>query len=99
MTDGPRIADFVDLSPYVLGAELGEGSDAVEVPALVEVRWHREPAPSPLDGPGYLVIHRGELAELGPGDAVAIGRMPHGIAGGVAEWTVGTLAGDDQAPA
>jgi hypothetical protein len=45
-----------------------------------------------LDGPGYLVLSRGELA---PGAPVAIGRMPHGIGGGVAEWTVGRIAEAD----
>jgi hypothetical protein len=98
MTDEPVRRDFVDLSPYLAdgaGVMLPAEAEAPAVPwdgpPLVLFRSRPAP-PSPLDGPGYLVIHRGELAELGPGDAVAIGRMPRGIAGGVDDWTVGTIA-------
>lgn len=94
MTDEPGRQDFVDLSPYVGQLAIGDDDQA---PALDVTRlmFRRATPPRPLDGPGYLVIHRGELGELGPGSPVAIGTMPRGIAGGVDEWTVGTIAAAD----
>lgn len=59
-------------------------------PAFVRFR-PAEPTPSVLDGPGYLVVSRGEPV---PGAPVMVGRMPAGIGGGVAEWTEGRIAPD-----
>lgn len=93
MTDDPG---FVDLSPYLVDAELAAPAAAAGVTELGQPTFVRfrptPPPPSVLDGPGYLVIHRGELA---PGAPVAIGTMPRGIAGGVDSWTVGTIAEAD----
>jgi hypothetical protein len=88
MTDEPGTRDFVDLSPYV--GQLTVGDDAA-APALDVSRltFRRAGPPPALDGPGYLVVHRGELV---PGAPVLVGRMPDGIAGGVAEWSESRIA-------
>lgn len=94
MTDEPRRRDFVDLSPYLAHdatPAAARGATELGQPAFVRFR-PSSPAPSVLDGPGYLVLSRGELA---PGAEVAIGRMPAGIGGGVAEWTAGRIAEAD----
>lgn len=85
MTDEPV---WLDASPSI--GPLGTAGrvhealvDAMVGPAL------RFPAPPRPDGPGYLVLSRGDLV---PGAPVAIGAMPRGIGGGVAEWTLGRVA-------
>lgn len=90
MLAGPPTGERVtlDFSPYLAGdtAPAEPGERAV-------IRFKRTPPPpSLLTGPGYLVIHRGDL---GPGAEVAIGTMPRGIGGGVDDWTVGTIAEAD----
>jgi hypothetical protein len=91
-------ADTLGLSPYLGGldavrAAAVDGLGAVAGPALRYLSPFDFPHPRlALDGPGYLVIHRGELA---PGAPVAIGTMPRGLAGGVDEWTAGTIAEAD----
>lgn len=88
MTGEPGRRDFVDLSPYVGELRVGDDPDA---PALdvSRLRFRRAaPPPSPLDGPGYLVVHDGSLQ---PGAPVLVGSMPHGIAGGVTEWRASTI--------
>jgi ribosomal protein L37E len=86
MSDGT-----VDLTPY-----LGDGPvtcGGVELGRLTSLRFTPSPPrPRPLDGPGYLVISRGEPM---PGQPVLVGSMPDGIAGGVAEWTAGRIAEAD----
>lgn len=62
---------------------------------FVAFRPRREPAPGALDGPGYVVLH----ADLVPGSAVVVGRMPDGIAGGVAEWVEARVGEVDGMPA
>lgn len=94
MTDEPRRRDFVDLSPYLAQSDVpmaAGGVSEIGQPTFVRFR-PSPPAPSVLDGPGYLVLSRGELA---PGAEVAIGRMPNGIGGGVAEWTAGRIGEAD----
>lgn len=89
MTDEPRRLDF---SPAI--GQLGQsGQPAGEV---VPFRYARPTPPPALDGPGYLVVYRGELA---PGSPVAIGTMPAGLAGGVDEWRPGRIAEADGMPA
>lgn len=86
MTDEPRRLDF---SPHV--AHIGQtGQPAGELVPMIRFR-PSPPPPSVLDGPGYLVLHR----DLTPGAPVMVGRMPHGIGGGVDEWTAGTIAEAD----
>ncbi len=91
LTDEPGRRDVVDLSPYVGRLAIGDDDQA---PALDVSRltFRRERPRPPLDGPGYLVVHRGEL---GPGSPVAIGTMPRGISGGVGEWAQGRVASVD----
>lgn len=86
--------DFVDLSPYLAAAEAAPTTGAAEsgLPeSVVMFRPRREPAPGALDRPGYVVLHADPVV----GGEVLVGRMPDGIAGGVAEWTRGVLTSVD----
>lgn len=104
MSDDQDGRDVVDLSPCLAGggdaAELGWVSQWVadkecrpveDKLSLFAFRWvNGVAAPQSLDGPGYVV-----LGEFEPGAAVRVGRMPDGVAGGVAEWMDGRIDGVD----
>lgn len=90
MIDG---RDVVDLTPYLGDGPMTAGGVELGQPTSVTfTRYTPPPRPRPLDGPGYLVISRGEPM---PGQPVLIGSMPHGIAGGVTEWAAGRIGEAD----